>query len=331
MQQKLFGRLFTALILLVLVVNQAFAGDLLPSWNDGKNKKALTTFVNKVTTPDTPDFVAEPERIAVFDNDGTLWAEQPLYFQAIYIFDRVRELALQHPEWKDSEPFASVLKGDLQSALAGGKEALLELTMATHSGLTAAEFSASSKNWLETARHPESGMRYAQMVYQPMLEVLDYLRANGFKTYIVSGGGIDFVRAFSEEVYGIPPEQVVGSSLGARYEMRDGEPVIVKLPELDFIDDKAGKPVGIHRHIGRRPILAFGNSDGDFEMLEYTTTGAGLRLGLLLHHDDAEREWAYDRDSHIGRLARGLDESPQRGWKIVSMKNDWKRVYPETE
>jgi phosphoglycolate phosphatase-like HAD superfamily hydrolase len=272
--------------------------------------------------------VVPAERIATFDNDGCLWSEQPMYFQAIYIFERIRELAGDHPEWKDQEPFASVLKGDTGKALAGGEHALLEMAMATHAGLTSGEFERAVRNWLETARHPKTGRRYDRMVYQPMLELLAYLRANDFKTFIVSGGGIDFMRVFAEEVYGIPPEQVIGSSIKAGYELRNGKPVIVKLPELDFIDDKAGKPVGIHQHIGRRPVFAAGNSDGDFQMLEWTTAGAGARFGLLVHHDDAEREWAYDRQSHVGRLARGLDEGPRRGWTIVSMKNDWNRVFP---
>jgi phosphoglycolate phosphatase-like HAD superfamily hydrolase len=306
----------------------ARASDPLPSWNDGDSKQAITAFVETVTTSDSPDFVPPSHRIAVFDNDGTLWSEQPLYFQVIYTFDRIQELAPQHPEWNEQEPFASALKGDIPSALSGGVKALLEMIMATHAGLTAEEFAQAVSDWLATARHPESGKPFTAMVYQPMLELLDYLRANDFKVFIVSGGGIDFLRVFAEDVYGIPPEYVIGSSIKAKYEVRDGEPVIVKLPEIDLIDDKAGKPVGIHRYIGRRPILAAGNSDGDFQMLEWTTSGDGARLGLIVRHDDAEREWAYDRDSHIGRLDRGLDEGPGRGWKIVSMKDDWNTVYP---
>jgi phosphoglycolate phosphatase-like HAD superfamily hydrolase len=272
--------------------------------------------------------VPPAERIAVFDNDGALWSEQPMYFQAFFVFDRIRALAPQHPEWKGQEPFASVLKGDLGAALAGGEHALLEMVMATHSGLTTEEFEQAVREWLATARHPKTGRPFTEMVYQPMLELLAYLRANGFKTFIVSGGGIEFMRPWTERVYGIPPEQVVGSSGKLKYELRDGRPVIVKLPEIDFIDDKAGKPAGIQRHIGRRPILAFGNSDGDFEMLEWTTAGSGPRLGLILHHDDAEREVAYDRKSAVGRLDRGLDEATKRGWILVSMKDDWRAVYP---
>jgi phosphoglycolate phosphatase-like HAD superfamily hydrolase len=271
--------------------------------------------------------VPASERIAVFDNDGTLWAEQPMYFQAFFIFDRIKQLAPQHPEWKTKEPFASVLKGDEKTALAGGEQALLELAMATHAGMTTEEFEKIVTDWITTAKHPTTGKLYTEMVYQPMLELLAYLRANGFKTFIVSGGGIEFMRPWAERVYGIPPEQVIGSSIKTKYEVRDGKPVIVRLPELNFIDDKAGKPVGIQTHIGRRPIFAAGNSDGDFQMLEWTTSGAGPRLGVIIHHTDAVREWAYDRASHIGRLAKGLDEAHQRGWTVVSMKDDWASLY----
>jgi len=311
----------------VLLGGFAIAADPLPSWNDGPAKSAITGFVTKVTTAGS-DFVPPEERIAVFDNDGCLWAEQPMYFQAFYIFDRIKQLAPQHPEWKDKEPFASVLRGDLKAALAGGEKSLLDMAMATHAGITTEEFDKSVGVWLATAKHPITGKPYTQMVYQPMLELLAHLRANGFKTFIVSGGGIDFLRVFAEKSYGVPPEQVIGSSIKAKYELRDGKPVIVKVPELNHIDDKAGKPVGIHHHIGRRPIFAAGNSDGDFEMLEWTTAGLGLRFGLLIHHDDAEREFAYDRDSHIGKLDKGLDEGPERGWTIVSMKNDWNTIHP---
>jgi len=303
--------------------------DPLPSWNNGPAKQAVVSFVERTTTGGSPDYVVPAERIAVFDNDGTLWAEQPIYFQAAFIFDRIKALAPKHPEWKTNEPFASVLKGDIKTALAGGEKSLLQLAAATHAGITTEEFDQAVRDWLATARHPKTKRPYNEMVFQPMLEVLAYLRANGFKTFIVSGGGIDFMRVFAEKTYGIPPEQVIGSSGKVAYEVRDGKPVLVKLPKLNFIDDKKGKPVGIHQHIGRRPIAAFGNSDGDFQMLEWTTAGKGARFALYVHHDDAEREWAYDRDSHIGRLARGLDEAPKRGWTVVSMKNDWKTVFPE--
>ncbi|HEX6883581.1 MAG TPA: HAD family hydrolase [Planctomycetota bacterium] len=305
----------------------AQAGDPLPSWNDGAAKKAVVAFVEKVTRPDSPDFVPAPERIAVFDNDGTLWSEQPLYFQALFAFDRVRAMAPEHPEWKEREPFAAVLRGDTQAALAGGEKALLELVMATHAGLSTEEFARIVREWLTSAKHPTTGKPYPAMVYQPMLELLAYLRANGFKTFIVSGGGIEFLRVFAERVYGVPPEQVVGSSIVTKYE-GGSAPRLVRQPELEFVDDKEGKPVGIHKHIGRRPVMAFGNSDGDFQMLEWTTAGTGPRFGLLVHHDDGEREWAYDRESHVGQLARGLDEAPRRGWTVVSMKGDWKTIYP---
>lgn len=320
---------FFALTLMILSsVTASQSQDPLPSWNDGPNKQAIIEFVTKTTDQNQGTFIPPTRRIATFDNDGTLWSEQPLYFQAIYIFDRIRELAPEHPEWQQKEPFASVLNGDSKSALAGGKQALLEMVMGTHAAVTASEFSESVADWLASARHSGSGKPYTAMVYKPMLELLDYLRDNDFKVFIVSGGGIDFLRVFAEEVYGVPPEQVVGSSLKAKYEIRNGLPVIVKQAEVDFIDDKAGKPVGIHRYIGRRPILAVGNSDGDFEMLEWTSAGEGPSLAMIVHHDDAKREWAYDRESHIGRLIRGLDEGPQRGWKIISMKNDWNLIYP---
>lgn len=315
-------------LLLFSVFSLAFAADPLPSWNATPAQKALTAFVEQVTKPGSPHFVKPEERIAVFDNDGTLWAEQPMYFQALFAFDRVKELAPKHPEWKTQEPFASVLRGDLKGALAGGEKALLQIVMATHAGMTTEEFDNSARRWLATARHPKTKRLYAEMVYQPMLEVLAYLRANGFKTFIVSGGGVEFLRVFAERVYGVPPEQVVGSSIKTKFEMRAGVPVLVRLPEIAFIDDKEGKPVGIHSHIGRRPIAAFGNSDGDLQMLQYTSAGAGKRFCLIVHHTDAAREWAYDRESHIGRLDKALDEAKAKGWTVVDMKNDWKKIFP---
>jgi phosphoserine phosphatase len=314
-------------VLALVVAASSHRADPLPSWNDTAAKAAILAFVERVTKEGSPDFVPPAQRIAVFDNDGTLWAEQPLYFQLLFAADRVKELAPQHPEWREKEPFASVLKGDLKAALAGGEKALLELVMATHAGLTTDEFAAIAGKWIATAKHPKSGRLFTEMVYQPMLELLSWLRERGFKTFLVSGGGVEFMRPWVERVYGVPPEQVIGSSIQTKYEVRDGKPVLVRLPQVDFVDDKAGKPVGIARHIGRRPILAFGNSDGDFEMLEWTTSGPGATLGLIVHHDDAEREFAYDRDSHVGRLARGLDEGPKRGWTIVSMKRDWRTVF----
>ena len=313
---------------LVFTTTLARAADPLPSWNDGKAKQSIVAFVEKVTKEGSADFVPVGERIATFDNDGTLWSEQPMYFQAFFVFDRIKQLAPQHPEWKDKEPFASVLKGDVKSALAGGEHALLELVMATHAGMTTEEFEKTVTDWITTAKHPKTGRLFTEMVYQPMLELLAYLRANGFKTFIVSGGGIEFMRPWAERVYGIPPEQVIGSSIKTKYELRDGKPVLVRLPELNFIDDKAGKPVGINQHIGRRPIAAFGNSDGDFQMLEWTTSGKGPRFGLIVHHTDAEREWAYDRESHVGKLDKGLDDAKAKGWTVVSMKDDWNKIYP---
>jgi len=304
------------------------AADPLPSWNDGTARRAVVAFVEGVTREGGPSYVPPAERIAVFDNDGCLWSEQPMYFQAFFIFDRIQALAPQHPEWKDKEPFASVLKGDVKAALAGGEHALVEMAMATHSGMTSEEFDRVVTDWITTAKHPKTGRLYTEMVYQPMLELLAYLRASGFKTFIVSGGGIEFMRPWAERVYGIPPEQVVGSSIKTKFELREGQPVLVRLPELNFIDDKAGKPVAIQMHVGRRPIAAFGNSDGDLQMLQWTAAGPGARFCLFVHHTDAEREWAYDRESHVGRLDKGLDEAKARGWTIVDMKRDWNRIYP---
>ena len=280
-----------------------------------------------MTAEGSPDFVPPAERIAVFDNDGTLWAEQPMYFQLLFALDRVKALAPQHPEWKTQEPFASLLKGDVKGALAGGEPAIVEIIMATHAGMTTEEFDQIVSDWVASAKHPKTGRLYTEMVYQPMLELLAYLRANDFKTFIVSGGGIDFMRPWTEKVYGIPPEQVVGSSGKTSFEMRDGKPMLMRLPEINFIDDKAGKPVGIHQHIGRRPIAAFGNSDGDLQMLQWTCGGPGPRFCLYVHHTDADREWAYDRKSSIGRLDKGLDEAEAKGWTVVDMKTDWTKVF----
>jgi phosphoserine phosphatase len=312
----------------VLSAARAQVADSLPSWSEGPAKARIVAFVQAVTDQSGKDHVAPAERIAVFDNDGTLWSEQPAYFQLQFAIDRVKALAPRHPEWKARQPFKAALEGDMKALAATGEKGLLELVMATHAGNTPEEFQKVVRDWLAAARHPKFGRPYTELVFQPMLELLDYLRANGFRTYIVSGGGIEFVRAWSQEVYGIPPEQVIGSSIRTKYEVRNGVPTLVRLPEVNFIDDKAGKPVGINQHIGRRPIAAFGNSDGDFEMLEWVTAGPGPRLGLIVHHDDAEREFAYDRKSHVGRLDRGLEEGPRRGWTIASVKNDWKAVYP---
>src|SRR5215813_13221593 len=317
----------TVLIGLALLSAVAHAQDPLPSWNDGKVKQAIIEFVAKVTQEGAPDFVPPAERIATFDNDGTLWAEQPMYFQLLFALDRVQALAPQHPEWQDKEPFASLLKGDVKGALAGGEPAMLDIVMATHAGMTTEEFEKIVQDWVATAKHPVTKRPYTEMVYQPMLEVLAYLRANGFKTFIVSGGGIEFMRPWAERVYGIPPEQIIGSSLKTKFEWRDGKPVLVHLPELNFLDDKTGKPVGINEHIGRRPIAAFGNSDGDLEMLQWTTLTDGVRFGLLIHHTDAEREYAYDRQSHFGRLDVALDLAATNRWTVVDMKSDWNAIF----
>jgi phosphoserine phosphatase len=324
-RQNLFA---AALVGALAFTTIARAADPLPSWNDGVAKQSIVDFVAKVTKPGSLEFVPVAERIATFDNDGTLWAEQPLYFQFLFAIDRVKALAPQHPEWKEKEPFKFLLAGDLKGALAGGEHALIEIVAGTHSGLTTEEFEKIVKDWIATAKHPKTGRRYSEMAYQPMLELLAYLRANGFKTFIVSGGGIEFMRAFAEQVYGIPPEQVIGSTGKQKFEMRDGKPVLVKLPAVDFIDDKEGKPMAIQKFIGRRPIAAFGNSDGDLQMLQYTAAGSGPRFCLYVHHTDAERKFAYDRKSSIGRLDKGLDEAAAKGWTVVSMKDDWKTIFP---
>lgn len=320
-----------SVIVAVMMSTVVCAADPLPSWNDTAPKKAIISFVEKVTEEGSPDFVPVPERIATFDNDGVLWAEQPAYFQLFFVADRIKAMAPEHPEWKEKEPYASLLKGDMKGVAASGHKGLAELMAATHAGMTTEEFEQSVEEWITTARHPETGLLFSEMTYQPMAELLEYLRANGFKTFIVSGGGIEFMRPWVEEAYGIPPEQVVGSSAGLRYEYRDGNPVIVKLPEIVLNDDKEGKPVGIQRHIGRRPIAAFGNSDGDLQMLQWTAAGDGPRFCLYVHHTDGEREWAYDRESHIGKLDKGLDEAMAKGWTVVDMKNDWNTIFKKQQ
>lgn len=319
----------SVVITFACIANIAGSQDPLPSWNDGPAKKAMTAFVNNVTSEESHSYVPPAERIATFDNDGTLWAEQPMYFQALFALDRVKALAPIHPEWKNKEPFASVLSGDMKGLLAGGEKSIAELIMVTHTGMTTDEFEQIVKNWVATAKHPKTGRPYTAMVYQPMLELLAYLRSNGFKTFIVSGGGIDFMRPWTEKVYGIPPEQVIGSSIKTKYEILDGKPVLIRLPELNFIDDKAGKPVGINAHIGRRPIAAFGNSDGDQQMLEWAQSSTGARLMVLVYHDDAEREWAYGAQSKIGTFSDALAaEAKKSGWVVISMKKDWKIIFP---
>jgi len=324
--------LFRSVIALVavLMVTAAVAAetDPLPSWNDGPTKKSIVDFVTKVTEPESGDYVSPQDRIATFDNDGTLWIEQPMYVQLAFALDRVKQLAPEHPEWKDTQPFKAALEGDMKTLAASGEKGILELVMATHAGMSPAEFQTIVGDWLATAKDERFERGYTHLVYQPMLELLAYLRDNGFTTYIVSGGGIEFVRNFSEPVYGIPPAQVVGSSIKTKYELVDGEPTLIRLPEVNFIDDKDGKPIGINQHIGQRPLAAFGNSDGDFEMLDWTTSGDGPRFGLIVHHTDAEREYAYDRDSTFGRLDKALDAAPDKGWVVVNMKNDWKKIFP---
>jgi len=303
------------------------ASEPLPSWNDGVAKQSIFDFVGRVTTEGSPEFVPVPERIAVFDNDGTLWAEQPFYFQGLFVLDRIRVLAPLHLEWKEKQPFKAAIENDMKSLAAAGLSGLAELVMATHAGMTTEEFERIVRDWLAAARHHKFKRPYTDLVYQPMSELLAFFQANDFKTFIVSGGGIEFVRTFAEQIYGIPPEQVVGSSIETRFEVQDGKPALVREAKLDFINDNEGKPAGINKFIGRRPIAAFGNSDGDFEMLEWVTAGTGLRFGLLIHHDEPVREFAYDRLSFVGKLDRGLTEAPKRGWTVVSMKNDWKRIF----
>ena len=318
--------IWTALFLCSLTATSR-ADDPLPSWNDGPHKQAIIDFVARVTDEGGPDFVLPEHRIATFDNDGTLWVEQPMYTQVVFAFDRIKAMAPEHPDWKTTEPFAAVLANDYKAVFAEGEKAGMKLMMLGHAGMTPEAFEKIVVDWLATAKHPRFQQLYTDLYYQPMVEVLQYLRANGFKTFIVSGGGIDFMRPWTNRVYGIPPSQVVGSCIEVKFEEIDGKPTLMRLPQANFVDDKAGKPVGIQRFIGQRPILAFGNSDGDFEMLEWTTAGDGPRLGLIVHHTDAVREYAYDRDSMVGQLVRGLDEANERGWILVSMKDDWKKIF----
>jgi phosphoglycolate phosphatase-like HAD superfamily hydrolase len=328
-RRQLLSLLLTGFLSLTLPEATVHAqADPLPSWNDIAPKQAIIDFVARVTEEGGPDFVPPDERIATFDNDGTLWSEQPIYFQLEFALDEIRRLAPQRPEWKDKEPFLSVIAGDLKSLLVAGEKGLLEILTVTHTGMPVDEFSKAVENWLTTARHPTKDRPYTELVYQPMLELLTYLRANGFKTFIVSGGGVEFMRVFAEKIYGIPPEQVVGSSGVTNFEIgADGKPMLMKEAKVEFIDDGPGKPVGINRFIGRRPIFAFGNSDGDQQMLQWTAAGNGPRFMGIVHHTDGEREWAYDRQSHIGRLDKALDEANARGWTLVDMKRDWRKVF----
>ena len=303
--------------------------DPLPSWNEGDTKTAIMEFVNKVTDEGGPNFVAEEDRIATFDNDGNLWCEQPYYFQLAFATDRIKAMAEDHPEWKTTQPFKAILENDFETVKANGIHGLIEIVMASHAGMTAEEFDSIVADWLSTAKHPRFERPYQTLIYQPMLELLDYLRANDFKTFIVSGGGIEFMRVWAPEAYGIPKDQIIGSSIKTVFEYDNGNAVIRRLPEVDFIDDKEGKPVGIHKHIGKKPIFASGNSDGDLQMLQYTDSNTLPSFQLYLHHTDAEREYAYDRESHVGKLDKGLDEAEDKGWTVIDMKKDWKTVFPE--
>ena len=325
------GRLFGVFFALLLTAAAAAQTDPLPSWNEGAAKAAITDFVSRTATDGGPDFVAPAERVAVFDNDGTLWSEQPVYFQLAFALDRVKTMAPDHPEWKDKEPFKSLLAGDLKAVLASGEKGLGEILAVTHTGMTTEDFTKAVKDWMASARHPKFDRPYNELIYQPMVELLDYLRANGFKTFIVSGGGIEFMRPWVEQAYGIPPEQVVGSSGVVTFDLNGDKPVLKKEAKIEFVDDGPGKPVGINRFIGRRPVFAAGNSDGDLQMLQWTTLNDGPRFGLIVHHTDAEREFAYDRESHMGKLDKALDEAPARGWTVVDMKSDWKTIYPEAK
>jgi phosphoglycolate phosphatase-like HAD superfamily hydrolase len=318
-----------ALLVWLLQITASFAqSDVLPSWNDGATKKSITDFVAKVTTQGGPDFVPPAERIAVFDNDGTLWCEQPEYFQAAFALNRVKAMAPRHPEWKNQQPFKAFLSGDTRALSEQGEKGLLTLITAAHSGMTTEEFAKSVKDWLAETKHPRFNRPYNELIYQPMVDLLAYLRANGFKTYIVSGGGVEFMRPWAEKAYGIPPEQVVGSSGVVKFELGlDGKPRLMKLPKIEFVDDGPGKPVGINHFIGRRPIFAFGNSDGDLQMLQWTVAGPGARFAGIVHHTDAAREYAYDRPSKIGKLDKARDEAKAKGWTVVDMKQDWKMVF----
>ncbi len=322
--------LVSIVVLMVSLVSSATAGehDPLPSWNDGIVKQAVVDFVQRVTDKNNRDFVPSDRRIAVFDNDGTLWSEKPLYFEIFFVFDQIRALAPAHPEWKTQQPYKDILENNLKGLATFDEYSLMKVVMGIHQGKTTDEFDMIVRNWIDTARHPHLKRPYTDLVYQPMLEVLRYLRDRGFKTFIASGGNTDFMRPWVTKAYGIPPEQVVGSSSQIKYELRHGIPVLIRLPNIHFIDDGEGKPVGIHKFIGRRPLVAFGNSDGDLPMLQWTAAGEGARLMLIVHHTDAEREWAYDRDSFVGRLNKGLDEADKRGWLIIDMKRDWKVIYP---
>ena len=328
--KKIYNVFILILITILLAActqKQTESLDPLPSWNDGKTKQSIIDFVNDVTKEGSTNFIKPEDRIVTFDNDGTLWSEQPYYFQFQFAIDRIKTMAPQHPEWNNNPLLTAIVNNDIKTVIGSGEKGLMEIFMTSHTGITTTEFEKIVKEWINTARHPKTNKLYKEMVYQPMLELLDYLRANNFKTYIVSGGGIEFMRPWTEEVYGIPSEQVIGSSIKTKFEIIDGKPVLLRLPEIDFIDDKEGKPIGINKFIGKRPIAAFGNSDGDLQMLQWTAAGDGKRLMVYIHHTDAQREWAYDRESHVGKFDKGLDEANSKGWTVVDMKNDWKKIY----
>jgi phosphoglycolate phosphatase-like HAD superfamily hydrolase len=331
----LAGALMVALVASISAPSLAPAQaqpDPLPSWNEGAAKKSILDFVALVTKESSPDYVAPEHRVAVFDNDGTLWAEQPVYFQLMFAIDRIKAMAPQHPEWAEQQPFKAVLENDLRALAESGEHGLLEIVATAHSGMTTDEFNKIAAEWVDSARHPRFKRPYTELIYQPMLELLDHLRANGFKTFIVSGGGVEFMRVFAERVYGIPPEQVIGSSGVTRFQLNaGGKPSLIKEAKVEFIDDKEGKPAGINRFIGRRPLFAFGNSDGDHAMLQWTAAGDGPRFMGIVHHTDAEREWAYDRQSKIGTLDKALDEAKAKSWTVVDMKNDWRTVFAAEE
>ena len=329
--KKIFNIFIPILVIILFVTctqKQNKSVDPLPSWNDRNNKQSIIDFVNDVTKEGSANYVKPEDRIAVFDNDGTLWSEQPYYFQLQFALDRIKTIAPQHPTWNNNPLLNAVINNDIKTVIGSGEKGLMEIIMTSHTGMTTTEFEKIVEEWINTARHPKSNKLYKEMVYEPMIELLDYLRSNAFKTYIVSGGGVEFMRPWTEEVYGIPSEQVIGSSIKTKFEIIDGKPVLLRLPEIDFLDDKEGKPVAINKFIGKRPIAAFGNSDGDLQMLQWTAAGDGERLMVYIHHTDSEREWAYDRESHISKFDKGLDEAKAKGWTIVDMKNDWKKIYP---
>jgi len=299
----------------------------LPSWNDGPSRQAIVEFVQAVTDPASPDFVAPEQRIAVFDNDGTLWSEQPVYFQILFALDRIKEMAPEHPEWARRQPFKAAIEGDKARLAKSGQAGLMKIVGVTHTNMSVDDFTQSVSDWAATARHPRFNQRYIDMTYAPMRELLSYLRDKGFKTYIVSGGEVEFMRAWAPAVYGIPPEQIIGTTFVTTFEDRNGVPVLWRQGKLDFNDDGPAKPVAIQRYIGQRPILAFGNSDGDLQMLQWTAAGEGRRFAGLVHHTDAGREWAYDRDSKVGRLDKALDEAQRQNWTVVDMQSEWRRVY----